>query len=520
MPYRQVRTIRLWGADWPITLLLEGTASAVVDAPLGAATTKPTQVRPPATTQPLSAANWRDQLFGSWTVWMDHPQHGRVHGYAFILNVNPLGADGADFLSMDFPDKLQQAWNGTRYSYEDGKILGRTGMGFDKPVFVEMALTSDRTALAGTWTHGGDPLGKIRFERLVPVVTRSRVSAGEGNDPAKKPSYKELLASRDGQGWMLATLELFGSDLPRNMIQSDPKGVGARSLPYDIYITDPSVGIRHIKDSVAGNYFNIWIWMNWDAKPGRKTIVIEGTPIEFDLEFEDMAAEPSELASLQLVNALEPDSHTVLLEPQMMVHALARYESNAGGSSRSPKLHVERHGRTIHRFADDAIKLDRDALNDDLYFGFIEYADLVSTSTTQPAARWTPENGDDLVLQLDGQFARLRIATAQPDGSKPFIMFSADADGLKQFGEFMTLDDGQVLQAMPVGQNFWITARYYKQQTDATKVLRFKYSGGVLEAEMKLLSPLTRVSQYRAGPFFIDPSSRPATTQPAATQPR
>jgi len=523
-PYELRLRVPYWGEDRTFTVVLEGEAEARTEGGLEEPASDADDAadeRPQTPADQLAAA-----IAGPWTMWVEYPPHGKLHGFAYFKR------DGHLFVATDFPDGTSVGDRiGANFRVRDGKVHGRVTfrkrvLPLDTGRFVVDVRRDGRAMRGHVLDADGEPAAKIAFEPLKTVVESIEVRpAGNGalDFPTMTRDWQYVVVNGNKPR---VELRIKGKDLPR-YIGGDAGNLYNSAVGGDrVGLGDPSVTWHYWIANPRGTEMRAWFWLNFSparfTRPGRKTLWINDTPVEFDLAYDNYAAPPpAKVEHLMFVNTSGEaggygrDDTAVTVEDDLVL--AAQFDRPPGDDAIRPALRVERDGQPVYTFPPATVLLRRSDTAGDSYvsrgFRLGEAADPPrGDAATQPAARpHAFQSGDVIVAELDGVTTRIVLHTSTKGRQvRPRIRFTTDPDGEQWVGGTYA---GQTrIDLLPVGQEFWVEADYITQQRDRRKTLALRWAGG--SAEVELFRVDTGRNVYRGGPFLVDPPPV-AATQPA-----
>lgn len=510
-------TVPYWGSGRAFTVVLEGEAEPRVGGAMGEAAARDDAPPTPAAAVFAAAA-------GLWEVKAEHPTAESIGGFA------ELTAGGGFTIEFDHPDGTQtHAGVPLGLKVRAGGIVGSLyGGAFPAGGSrFRLELHPSGRAMRGHSLDGeGEPTGRLLFRRLEPTVEKvTVVPAGNGALDFQAMVNRTVIMNADKP---YAYVEVQGKNLPR-YFGADPESYYSNFAGHDdLRLSDPTITYHKEAAKADGTGVRVWFWLNFTpdrfTRPGRKTLWIGETAVEFDLAYENYELPAAHVEALMFINVAGGDSFdpTLIRTDDELVLA-AQFDRPPGDDVVRPTLTVERDGQTVYTFPPGTAVLRRSDTAGDSYvsapFTLLRAAggeahggggdDAGAAPATPPATQ--PHGfrfGDVVVAELDGTKTKIAISSStRARLIRPKIRFLADPRGERQLGR--TYAGATRIDLLPVGQRFWIEADYLTQQREPRKTITLRWQGGSREVELFRVS--THENLYRAGPFLIDPPA----TQPA-----
>jgi len=448
-------------------------------------------------------------LAGPWKVVTDHSEHGAVTGYADI------DGDGDLDIALDYPGDRRANTLSSELYLENGAIIGEVSGDVTPPAFTieyydygkfRLDVQGDGQVLAGHWLNAEDkPTGQIRFERLKPDVRSVKV-VPNGNGALDYPEMKAIpwdVASNGNKPYV--RLDIRGKDLPR-YISTDPNSDNYYSnFGYGgcIELQDPTFTYHTSRANSAGTRLRVFFWLNFypdrSSRPGRKVVTIAGTPVEFDLNFENY--ETKATAALEALDFRAVDAPDTAAGSELAWGApftlTARYDHTPGDDIKRARLYIERDGERVYAFSGAASELLRTPEADAAYANrpLILPKRIAARDARQAApAKYRFRNGDLLTAELDGVVTKAKLVRRGPpsneDATELRIMVKG-ANGLEP-----------AKTSLPQGRVFYVEAHFEEPPTQEKQSIELTWQGN----QRTLTAHRVEGGKglYRTGPLVIE----------------
>ncbi len=498
-PYTLMRRVPLWGRERETPVKLFGRAVPIAEGSLGKDLTRLDPVVP--------SGDWRKKIVGSWKAQGTEERCRDWEGY---LHIAEADTGGGSYFSMD-----THAWTtAVDPSLQADRILLRMRSGRLGVAALQISPTADAAFYKGSTLDGsGRVTGSFLLQRLKPVIQGVAVRPHGGLADWKSYDEVRSLWEKGDAAWV--DVLFVGAEFPRE-ITGMPVGIldlGSAPTPARVQLGDERLELFSGSESgnstdAQGTRLPLTFILHPGLPPGPKRILIDGVPYEFDPFHPDGQEPAPEITALQIQDPY--DSMDLDTRPGMF-GLVAAYSAAPPESQKSARVWIEREGAEIFRIRDGLTMLEQSGLNYSTSYSAsfpLEGSSVAGVTSdagnaTGGSTVFRPQQGDVICAELDGKTTRLGIRAVVDPRAIPTIRFSADPDGLKLLGEPHTLN-GRWAQMLPVGQVFWIDARYGLEQNVPVKKVAFSWSGGQLEVELKLTRPA--IHMYLGGPFYVAPA--------------